>query len=70
MNKTTLNKMLPLTTDDIMALRGKPVAKWLKPKKDSEPVSEEWIYLFPQTNSKEHYLFKNGCLVNWKKTAV
>ncbi|MBI4834421.1 MAG: hypothetical protein HY811_06355 [Planctomycetes bacterium] len=57
----------PLATDDIVMLRGKPAAKWFKPKKDFGPVSEEWIYILPQTNSKEHYFFKNGCLTGWRR---
>jgi hypothetical protein len=54
----------PLTPDDILTLRGQPVAKRIKPNNGSS--SEEWIYYNMNTNSKECYRFKNGKLAGYK----
>jgi hypothetical protein len=59
---------LPLTTDDIITLRGKPVAKKIKELKNFALLSlEEWIYYNLNTKEQEYFLFKNGCLMNWQK---
>jgi len=61
----------PLTPDDIFALRGQPVAKKIGPFRSSPArFVEEWVYYHIQTNSKEHYIFKNGRLTSWAKESV
>ncbi|MBI4833348.1 MAG: hypothetical protein HY811_00810 [Planctomycetes bacterium] len=68
----------PLSTDDLVVLRGKPMAKIIQPinnhphpAKDSFPsTTEEWVYISIRDNSNEHYFFENQQLVGWKKTAV
>ena len=64
----------PLTPDDILTLRGKPMVKWIEPAKDlrlpMERRAQKWIYASLHTNTEEHYLFKDGYLAGWKKTAL
>jgi len=64
----------PLTPDDILTLRGKPLGKWVGPTKDSnlriERRTQKWIYVSLHTNIEEHYFFKNGYLTGWQKTAL
>lgn len=61
----------PLTPDDILTLRGDPVAKRIEPLKNSfNPAIEEWIYYRVNTNSKEHYVFKNGRLIEWSQKVI
>jgi len=60
-----------LTTDDIITLRGKPVAKKVEELKNSSLFSsEEWIYYHLNTKEKERFVFKNGCLANWIKNSI
>jgi hypothetical protein len=57
----------PLTPEDILTLRGQPMAKRIKSCQDySIPAEEEWVYYEPNTNSKECYTFGNGKLVGYK----
>ena len=63
---------LPLTSADIITLRGKPaVAKITKPSAPNngqKPIlqsREEWIYF--DKDNKEYYFFENEQLVRWKK---
>lgn len=70
MNKIKAN-CLPFTSDDIITLRGQPIAKRVKPVKNSFlPLIEEWIYYQAQTNTKESYVFKNSRLINWRKEKI
>lgn len=59
----TLTNYPPLTSDDILALKGQPMAKKVKP--NNGLTQEEWIYYRASINSKEHYIFKNGRLIEW-----
>ena len=57
----------PLTQDEILNLRGQPMAKCIDPiHNDSLPV-EEWVYYKKNSHTyvQESYLFKNGRLVSW-----
>ncbi|MBI4834173.1 MAG: hypothetical protein HY811_05080 [Planctomycetes bacterium] len=73
MSKTTL-ACPPLTTDDILALRGKPLSKWVEPTKDSKlPIErreQKWVYVSLHTNNEDHYFFKNGYLIGWERTSL
>ncbi|MBI4833936.1 MAG: hypothetical protein HY811_03840 [Planctomycetes bacterium] len=65
----------PLTPSDILTVKGKPSLKVIKPYKKQnvlvEQAEQEWIYvILNPMKSKEHYFFKGGYLVNWKKTAL
>jgi hypothetical protein len=62
----TLSKCPPLTPDDILILRGKPMAK----KIEYNNSLEEWIYYNKRTNTCESYIFKNGQVVNWNTEKV
>lgn len=67
----TLTNCPPLTPDDIFTLRGNPMAKRIDPlKKSFTPAMEEWIYYNTKTKTKEHYSFKDGCLIGWVKEAI
>jgi hypothetical protein len=63
----------PLTTSDIVTLRGKPMVKIIKPNKKGSakslylPQKEEWVYLSVHDNSTEHYFFVNEFLLGWRK---
>lgn len=59
-----LNNCPPLTPEDILTLRGQPLAKMVTPSKHIS--QEEWIYYNPQENNKESYVFNNGKLVWYK----
>lgn len=66
MNNTKSN-CPPLTQDEIIALRGQPVAKIIEPGRNDSTVNlEEWTYFNIQTNNKESYVFKNGKLIEYK----
>lgn len=66
MNITKLNYP-PLTQDDILILRGQPMAKQVEHNRYSSlPQSEEWSYYNAIQNIKEHYVFKNSRLVGYK----
>jgi len=69
MNKAKLVKCPPLTPDDILTLRGKPVAKRVEPAADLSK-QEEWIYISARTGTEEHYFFRDECLVGWAKQPV
>lgn len=57
----------PLTPDNILALKGKPVAKMINPNNRKNALDfEEWIYYNVPDKTKECYRFKNGRLVNYK----
>ena len=61
----------PLTPDDILALRGQPMAKIIEPLKGSfNPAMEEWIYYNIKEKSKEIYLFRNNKLMNYQRKEV
>jgi len=61
-------KSPPLTIDDIVTLRGKPVAKRIKELKNSALLAlEQWICYNLKTKEQEYFLFKNGSLMNWQK---
>jgi hypothetical protein len=61
----------PFTKDDILTLRGQPMAKIVVPGKTSfPPQSEEWSYYNALQNIKEHYVFKNGRFVGYKTDVV
>ena len=69
----TSTKYPPLTPDDILTLRGQPVAK----RNDSfrKPI-EEWIYYHDNYQNNRHafvqesYLFRDGRLVSWTEKYV
>jgi hypothetical protein len=66
MNNTKLT-CPPLTPDDILTLRGNPMAKRIEPLKNSfTPAMEEWIYYNVKENVKEMYLFKNSKLIDYQ----
>jgi hypothetical protein len=57
----------PLTPDDILAIRGEPMAKQVEHDRVSSiPQSEEWSYYNTAQNIKEFYMFKNGHLVEYR----
>ncbi|MBI4835193.1 MAG: hypothetical protein HY811_10335 [Planctomycetes bacterium] len=64
----------PLTTDDIFTLRGKPMVKCIEPAKNLNlPVerrNQKWVYVSLHTNNEEHYFFKDGYLVGWKRMSL
>ncbi|MBI4833919.1 MAG: hypothetical protein HY811_03755 [Planctomycetes bacterium] len=75
LNVETKNPVCPpLTTGDIVTLRGKPMVKIIKPGNKNAgrelrlTQKEEWVYLSIQDNSNEHYFFDGEHLVGWKKT--
>jgi len=58
----------PLTSDDILVLRGQPVTKKIAPADNSGIMeAEEWAYYNKQGMTKEYYLFNNGMLISYKK---
>ena len=60
-----------LTPDDILTLRGNPMAKRVEPLKNSfNPAIEEWIYYNVPDKTKECYQFKNGKLAGYKTEQV
>jgi hypothetical protein len=62
-NETAKEFFLPLTSSELIALRGKPtVFKMIKP---SSTNNSEWIYF--NTDNEEHYFFKDEELVRWEK---
>lgn len=57
-----------LTPNDILTLRGDPVAKRIEyGGNGSASALEEWTYYNTRTNTKESYVFKNGQLIGYKK---
>jgi len=62
---------LPLTVDDIIHLRGEPVAKKINPSNNDVMRSlEEWIYYNVNVGEQECFSFKDGCLINWIKKPI
>jgi hypothetical protein len=56
---------LTLTSNKILALKGKPMAKIIKTTDDSlSRLTEEWVYYEVASNLQESYLFDDGYLVN------
>jgi hypothetical protein len=53
----------PLTTNDILTLRGQPMSK--RNESLRNPI-EEWIYYNPRRNNKESYVFKKEKLIRYK----
>jgi hypothetical protein len=74
----TLTKCLPLTQEDILVLRGKPVAKKIIQLHGSIPrYEEEWVYYTPfdkdglrGDTKEESFIFKNGKLAGYKTEKV
>jgi hypothetical protein len=69
----TLTKCLPLTQEDILILRGKPVAKRIESSQSQSKQLEQWIYYTPIIRAglsgdtkEECFIFKNGKLVGYK----
>ncbi|MBI4833524.1 MAG: hypothetical protein HY811_01720 [Planctomycetes bacterium] len=62
----------PLTTADILTVRGKPALKRIEPVKSRRELqkNEEWVYFFIYNNTKEYYFFEKGRLVGWKKAPI
>lgn len=64
---TPIIKYTPLTAEDILALRGNPLAKKIEALKDSlNQTKEEWTYYNAWTDSMESYVFKDGELIAYK----
>jgi len=62
---------LPLTADDVMHLRGEPVAKKINPPNNKAIRSfEEWIYYNVNAKEQECFAFKDGTLINWTKKPI
>jgi hypothetical protein len=57
----------PLTTDNILSLKGQPVSKKISPNQAISSILEEWNYYNGFNKTKECYLFENGRLVVYKK---
>jgi tetratricopeptide (TPR) repeat protein len=59
----------PLTSEDILLLRGKPDGKKVSPDCNYfNPSMEEWIYY--HNDIKESYSFRNGRLIRWGKKTI
>lgn len=61
------NACPPLTPNDVIILRGEPMAKKIESVHNSHNEEiEEWTYYNTQTNIKEFYVFKDGQLIDYK----
>lgn len=69
--KIKLSNYPSFTKKDIVTLRGYPAAKIMKGcLKPTSAPTEEWIYYHLKTNYKEHYLFKDEQLIEWKEEQI
>jgi hypothetical protein len=60
----------PLTSDDILILRGQPVTKKIAPTHNYGIIEvEEWGY-YKEAMNKEYYIFRDGWLVGYKEEAT
>jgi hypothetical protein len=66
--KTNLSNYPLLTPDDILILRGKPVAKRIEQTgKNPLSLSEEWVYYHINSNTAELFTFKDGQLITYEE---
>jgi hypothetical protein len=72
MGKSKMSTCPPLTTSDILTIRGKPALKRIEPspKRGGSENEEEWVYFTMYNNTKEYYFFQKGQLVGWKKASI
>ncbi|MBI5359861.1 MAG: hypothetical protein HZA48_04675 [Planctomycetes bacterium] len=71
MNKDLKICCPPFTTEDILCVRGKPMAKEVRTASNRNSARhEEWIYSHVSGNMKERYIFTDGYLVGWQKTEL
>lgn len=57
----------PLSQNDIIILRGKPVIKEVKTNGNLPETIEKWEYINGDSNLKESYFFCNNRLIGWAK---
>lgn len=71
MNKESKVSCPPFTTEDVLCVRGKPMAKEVRTINNRNSAKqEEWIYSHVNGNTKEKYIFTDGYLVGWQKTEL
>jgi hypothetical protein len=69
MNNTKYNYP-PITTEEIITLKGVPMSKrirFINKSAESSKSMEEWVYYSDKDNTKEYYLFKSGKVIGYKK---
>jgi len=59
----------PLAKDDILTLKGLPVAKKIVIGKNLS-TTEEWVYYNMKARIKEYYIFQNERFINYRKNNV
>jgi len=68
MRKSEASKLVPLSSTDILLLKGKPYAKFCNTINSSSGIKEEkWDYLVESENTIESYIFRNEQLVRCGK---
>jgi len=61
----------PLTSDNILTLKGQPVTKMINPNQRKNVLAiEEWIYYNVSDREQECFSFKDGTLINWTKKPI
>ena len=57
----------PFSPEEILSLRGQPVAKKIEQNRKAAAPVEEWVYLSGNSHRKECYFFINNHLVGWSE---